>query len=603
MRKEMQHDARSSLLTARANLIFMIGLICLLAVTPSTAQHSVQTPPTQDQSDEPLLVVRIRAPTPDEALQLIRSGIDLLGIRDGADLFALVTPTEQAALLAAGWSVQVDTMQTAQFQPTRLQAFPSGYRTVEDIEAFLYTMATTYPHLTTLVRLGESWERHHLGPDYGYDLLALRITHRGTPGPKPVFVLLAAIHARELTTAEIAIRFIDYLLTHYGTDANVTWMLREHEIVVIPMANPDGRKLAEQGYFQRKNTNYLNGDTCARPPQERNQYGVDLNRNFAFAWGTIDGPHISPCRPVYPGPTPASEPETQALQGFIRSLYPDHTRPTSVHPAPATTTGILISLHSYSDMVLWPWGHTTAPAPNEPALARLGQRLAQLNGYLPMQSVFLYPTSGTTDDWSYGELGLASYTFEIGPSGGICGGFMPPYACIEGQAERNFWAENLPALLYAARVVRAPYLEPAGPDVHDLTVVYDSRVLTLTATLDGRNQPVAAAALYVGDSFSAAPIALQPRDGAFNGVIEQAQIVLDLTRLNPSRATASADPELLFLVQAQNAAGDRGPISAIWVPDIRRFQTWLPLVYRHEAQNPAHGCDESACPCCHPPEA
>ncbi len=569
-------------------LLLTVTMIFLLVGTPSIAQHAVQTPSTRDPSDEQLLVVRIRAPTPNEALQLIHSGVDLLGARDGTDLFALVTTAEQSTLLAAGWPVQVDTVQTAQFQHAYLQAFPTGYHSVEEIEAFLYEMAATYPHLTTLVRFGESWERQHLGADYGSDLLALRLTHHDTPGPKPVFVLLAAIHARELTTAEIAIRFIDYLLTQYGTDADVTWMLHEHEIVVIPMANPDGRKLAEQGYSQRKNTNYLNGGACARPPQERNQSGVDLNRNFAFAWGTIDGPHISPCRPVYPGPTPASEPETQALQAFIRSLYPDHTRPTSAQPAPATTTGILISLHSYSDLVLWPWGHTTAPTPNERALVRLGQRLAQFTGYLPMQSIFLYPTSGTTDDWAYGELGLASYTFEIGPYGGICGGFMPPYACIDGNEERHFWAETLPALLYAARVVRAPYREPAGPDVRDLTVLYDSRVLTLTATLDGHTQPVAGAELYVGQSSSTAPIALQPLDGTFDTVIEQAQVVLGLPHLNSRNLMDSQnnnEPELLLLVQAYNADGSQGPISATWGLATRRWQTWLPLVYQHETQN------------------
>ncbi len=572
-------------------LLLMVSLIFWLADTPSTAQHSIPIPAPRDQNDAQVRVVRIRAPTPDEALHLVHSGVDLLGARDGADLFALVTPAEHSALLAAGWTVQVDIVQTAQFQQAHLQTFPAGYRSVEDIEAFLHEMAATYPHLTTLVRFGESWERHHLGPDYGYDLLALRLTHHDTPGPKPVFVLLAAIHARELTTAEIAIRFIDYLLTQYGTDADVTWMLHEHEIVVIPMMNPDGRKLAEQGYSQRKNTNYLNGDTCARPPQERNQYGVDLNRNFTFAWGTIDGPDTSPCRLVYPGPTPASEPETQALQAFLQSLYPDHRRPTDAQPAPATTTGVLISLHSYSDLVLWPWGHTTAPAPNERALARLGQRLAQLNGYLPMQSIFLYPTSGTTDDWSYGELGLASYTFEIGSYGGICGGFMPPYACIDGNAERNFWAENLPALLYAARVVRAPYLEPAGPEVRDLTVLHDSQVLTLTATLDGHNQPVTAATLYVGQSFSAVPMALHPLDGTFDTVIEQVQVVLDLAHLYTHKAMNSRDNDesrLLFLVQAHNAVGDQGPISATWAPSVRRFQTWLPLVYQHQMQNPAY---------------
>jgi hypothetical protein len=521
-------------------------------------------------------VVRIRAATPDEAFRLIEHGITQFEARDGDDLLALVTAEQQMALLTAGWDVRLDHTQTAQVRSVSPQVMPAGYHTVEETEQFLHSMAETYPRLATLVDFGDSWERQQLGAPHGYDLLALRLTNQATAGPKPVFFLLAAIHARELTTAEIATRFISHLLTGYQVDPDITWLLNEHEIVVVPMANPDGRKLAEQGYSQRKNTNRSEGD-CIEPPNAGNQYGIDLNRNFAFAWGTVHGPDILPCSLVYPGPTAASEPETQALQTFIQSLYPGHPRPVDGMPAPDTTSGVLVTLHSYSDLVLWPWGHMTTPAPNAAGLERLGQQLAALNGYLPRQSVYLYPTSGTTDDWSYAELGIASFTFEIGSFDSVCGGFMPPFACLDGLGERNFWQENLPALLYAARVSRAPYSLPAGPDVDNIDVSKDTHTLTLTATLDGRDQPVAGAALYLerGPPQNNTVLKLHPVDGAFDAIREQGQIRLPLDQ-GIGKDIAAQEGQVLLLVQGRNGAGTWGPLSAAWLP--ANYHYWLPLI-------------------------
>ena len=66
------------------------------------------------------------------------------------------------------------------------------------------------------------------------------------------------IHARELVTPEEATRLIQYLLSNYGVDADATWLLDEHQIIVLPMYNPDGRKIAETGQLKRKN---MNGNT------------------------------------------------------------------------------------------------------------------------------------------------------------------------------------------------------------------------------------------------------------------------------------------------------------------------------------------------------
>ena len=44
-----------------------------------------------------------------------------------------------------------------------------------------------------------------------------------------------------------------------------------------------------------------------------------------------------------------------------------------------------------------------------------------------MQSIGLYPTSGTSDDWAYGDLGIAAFTFEMGTT------FMPAYSIVDAE--------------------------------------------------------------------------------------------------------------------------------------------------------------------------
>ena len=83
-------------------------------------------------------------------------------------------------------------------------------------------------------------------------------------------------------------------------------------------------------------------------------------------------------------------------------------------PAPDDTTGVFLDIHSYGELVLWPWGFTSGAAPNATALQTLGRKYAYFNSHTPQQAYALYATDGTTDDHAYGELGVAAYCFEVG---------------------------------------------------------------------------------------------------------------------------------------------------------------------------------------------
>ncbi|GAB4564780.1 MAG: hypothetical protein Tsb007_34850 [Rhizobacter sp.] len=433
------------------------------------------------------------------------------------------------------------------------------YETVEETFAAAQGFATSFPNLAQWLDVGDSWQKTQgLG---GYDIRVLKLTNSATGGTKPKLFVNSAIHAREYTTAPLVLEFARWLVNGYGTNADATWIMDHHEVHLMLQANPDGRKKAEGGLSWRKNTNTA---YCGATSNSR---GADLNRNFSFGWNSTGGQGSSgtPCNETYRGPTAGSEPETQALQSYVRSLFPDRRGPNLGDAAPADTMGMHLDIHSYSQLVLWPWGTTSTPSGNATALQTLGRRLAYFNGYTPQQSIGLYPTDGTSDGPSYGELGVAAFTIELGTS------FFESCTSYNNSTK----PKNLPALIYSAKVVRAPYQIPGGADVTTLSLSNDASgagvaagtpvTLTASATHTRFNQSngtepvrnVTAAQAFIDVppwSAGATPITLAASDGSFNATTEAVSGTLNTTGL-------SLGKHLVF-VRAQAASGQWGPVTA-----------------------------------------
>jgi hypothetical protein len=201
--------------------------------------------------------------------------------------------------------------------------------------------------------------------------------------------------------------------------------------------------------------------------------------------------------------------------------------------------------------------------------------MAEYNGYTAQQSHQLYPTSGTTDDWAYGELGVAAFTFEIGPDyESTCGGFMPPFACLDGGDGRAFWPRNLPALIYAAQVARAPYQLVNGPTPETLHAPITSSGVRLVAVLDERRngaQAIVAAEYYVDTPpwRGGTPTPMAVADGVWGGTRETA--TAPLPPLNGRH---------LVYVRARDANNNWGPVRAVWINGDLEARLWLPLAAR-----------------------
>ncbi len=434
----------------------------------------------------------------------------------------------------------------------------SCYPTVEEVFTEAQAMVSAKPQLASWIDVGDSWEKSR--GTGGYDLRVLKLSNSAVSGSKPKLFVNAGIHAREYTTTPLVLEFARKLLNGHGVDADATWILDHHEIHLLLSTNPDGRKKAETGLLWRKNTNTA---YCGATSNSR---GADLNRNFGFGWNSTGGSGSSgnACSETYRGPSAASEPETQAVEAYIRSLWPDRRGPNRTDPAPLDTSGIHLDIHSHGRLLLWPWGTNGSVAGNDTQLATLGRKFSYWNGHTPQRSLDLYETDGTSDGPSYGELGVAAFTFELGTA------FFEQCSYYTN----TLLPGNMPALIYAAKVVRTPYQTPAGPDITQLSLSASRVTAGTPVTLDARvddtrynqsngtepTQAVAAAEAYVDVppwQGGAQALALTAVDGSFNSSVEAVRGTLNTSGLGTGRH--------LVYVRGKDAAGNWGAFSAVFL--------------------------------------
>ncbi|MGH9246058.1 MAG: M14 family zinc carboxypeptidase [Acidimicrobiales bacterium] len=288
----------------------------------------------------------------------------------------------------------------------------ADYRTVGDYESDLAALAAARPALVRPLTLPErTIDGHAVG---GVEIAG----NVARPDGRPTFYVDGLHHAREWPSGELSIMFANDLVEGYGTDSRTTALLDRCRVVVVPVVNPDGfgysrdfplddpllelpLAVVGQGSYWRKNrralTTDLGLDQDLAPLLNVTAYGVDPNRNYAMRWG---GPGASalPVDQTYRGGAAFSESEPRNVRSVLLSRG----------------VTAVITNHTYSDLVLRPWGDTTADAPDEPLLRQLGDAMAAINGYVSQKSIELYPTTGTTEDYAYAAIGALGYTFEHG---------------------------------------------------------------------------------------------------------------------------------------------------------------------------------------------
>lgn len=299
-----------------------------------------------------------------------------------------------------------------------------NYTNPDEMEEFLYQMASQYPDIMELVLLRDDLFE-------GHKLWAIKITSSKKNGPKPVFLMDGQHHAREVMTAEITKDAIEYLLKNYGIDEKVTKWVDEIEIWIVPIANPDGAAFVfDQNPWWRKNRH----PRCA----------VDLNRNYPLTWNKCGGSSGNCLDDTYRGESPGSEPETQGIISLMYLLRPQ----------------FYLTYHSYGQYIIYPYGCDYTPEDDTffEIASNLNKILEDDNGQKGKYRIgtsfnTLYVTDGTSDDEPYGKFGGFSYTIEVNSD--RSGGFQPNYTQwrdITVQRQRVAWGFFLDQILQGPQI-------------------------------------------------------------------------------------------------------------------------------------------------------
>ncbi|MBN8642562.1 MAG: hypothetical protein J0L86_12190, partial [Flavobacteriales bacterium] len=148
-----------------------------------------------------------------------------------------------------------------------------AYPRYSEYVAKMQYWAATYPSLCTLQNIGAT-------PN-GRALYVLKISDNASSDEtEPEFFYTSSMHGDEITGYPTMLRFIDYLLTNYGSLSEVTNLVNGTELYINPLANPDGS-------YKTAGNDIYNPGGAANTPTRGNAAGVDLNRNYPDAIGGL----------------------------------------------------------------------------------------------------------------------------------------------------------------------------------------------------------------------------------------------------------------------------------------------------------------------------
>jgi len=305
---------------------------------------------------------------------------------------------------------------------------PYHYFTYQEMTDLLQDLEDTYPDIMSLESIGITYENR--------DIWMVKLSDNvEDTEDEPGVLFMGAHHGNEKPSFETLIFYIQHMVENYGkenTDDDLDGFVNEDpidgfdndsdglvdedpsedrvrdamnttQIFLIPMVNPDGVEANS-----RKNCAPNYGPFGFR--KQITSYGVNLNRNYDDHWFLY---YLHPLKYHlamnmidssfnYRGPHPFSENETTAVRDFVETQ----------------DISISLSFHSYSEVMFYPWMHTTRPAPDEDLFISIGDNMSRINKYrLISGGQYIIPryagTLGSSENWLYRERGILSFTMEL----------------------------------------------------------------------------------------------------------------------------------------------------------------------------------------------
>jgi hypothetical protein len=291
--------------------------------------------------------------------EILHQRITLLEMnRSKTSAIVLVSPEELAWLVSMNLTPQIVSDEIAKAKGWKYSAeFERDFHSYSQMVTELENIANDYPDITNLYDLGQTVQ--------GRVIKGLKITDNpDVEENEPEVRICGLHHGNEYMSAELPLNLAFHLVQNYSLDSEITDLVDNREIWIIPMVNPDGRVAGTR----------------------ENAHGVDLNRNYGYM------PESS---------TPYSEPETQTIRNnalennFVLSL----------------------SFHCSGDIVNYVWNYKHERVPDNDLVEFLSEQYGSHNGYWVVEGYDWYQTLGDCNDFSYGCRGDIDWTIEVQSSG------------------------------------------------------------------------------------------------------------------------------------------------------------------------------------------
>ncbi|XP_049997551.1 carboxypeptidase A1 [Alexandromys fortis] len=285
------------------------------------------------------------------------------------------------------------------------------YHTLDEIYEFIDQLVTENPQLVSKIQIGNTYE--------GRPIYVLKFSTGGTG--RPAAWIDTGIHSREWVTQASGVWFAKKITTDYEKDATLKAILDKMDIFLEIVTNPDGFVYTHKtNRMWRKTRSRTQGSLCV---------GADPNRNWDAGFG-LSGASSNPCSDTYHGKSANSEVEVKSIVDFVKS----HGKIKA-----------FISIHSYSQLLLYPYGYKSEAVPNKDELDELAKSavtaLTSLYGTKYKYGSIIdtiYQASGNTIDWTYSQGIKYSFTFELRDTG--LRGFLLPASQIIPTAEETWLA-------------------------------------------------------------------------------------------------------------------------------------------------------------------
>ncbi len=331
------------------------------------------------------------------------------------------------------------------------------YPLYDEFTAALQELVAAFPALATLESAGKSF--------HGRDIWAVTLTNQatGSHDTKPGFYIDGNNHGEEVITSAVTLYTIDFLLSEYGQDPEVTRLLDTRAVYILPRVNPDGAELCLTSPYRTVGTGRYHPEDefptglhledvdddgeirqmaipdvrgewkrSSREPRlliQREPWELDgpfyrmvpegilrdwdgvtlpilpprhgnLNRQFPVNWEPEGGEYGS-------GDFPLNEPEAMAMARFVL----DHPNITGSQ-----------AYHSHGGLILRPSGFrrdSELSATDLAIFASLGAMGTEITGY-PLISTYedftpnlRSPRHGVFSDWLYDRFGIPALSNEV----------------------------------------------------------------------------------------------------------------------------------------------------------------------------------------------